>query len=390
MRIIASFDKENLATRFSLYLEKEKIENTLESTYDKKQRKTIHNIWVSNEDDIVKANQFYDEFKNDPANSKFDVKYKDIPIDEKNISMHEQEEKKEKMQPRIVDPIASKMTFPYKVTYFFLIICSVLFLVDYMQSVNLSKKNNFKDFVLLTPIQKELLFDVPQDRHALDEVIIKYKLDTPEKLENPPADAQNAIDEIEKKEPSWVGFYDIILEKIHKKESKNEKKSAPLFEKIKQGEVWRLFSPTLLHGGFLHILFNMLWLWYLGKQMEPRLRFIRFSLFIIIVGIICNVAQYLMGGPYFLGFSGIITGMVGFIYIRQKVAPWEGYSVPSSVFYFIGIFIFAIFLLQCTSFIIQIFKPKLGFTSGIANTAHITGVLVGALLAKIPFFHTED
>ena len=45
-----------------------------------------------------------------------------------------------------------------------------------------------------------------------------------------------------------------------------------------------------------------------------------------------------MGGPYFLGFSGIITGMIGYILVRQKIAPWEGYNIPNAVFYFIGIF----------------------------------------------------
>jgi len=120
--------------------------------------------------------------------------------------------------------------------------------------------------------------------------------------------------------------------------------------------------------------------------MEPRLRFVRYVLFIVIVAIISNTAQYLMGGPYFLGFSGIITGMVGYIYVRQKIAPWEGYNVPNAVFYFIAIFILAMFFLQLVSFIMQIFKPKLGFAPGIANTAHIVGALTGIVLAKIPFF----
>lgn len=381
MRIVASFDKENLASRFSLFLEKEKIENTLEPIYDKKQKINVYNIWVHNEDDLPKAKEFYDEFSSNPTDSKYDVELKEILTEE-----NKNEEPKIILE-RDVDPFVSKKMYPFKITFFFLILCIILFFVNYMQEINILKKYNFKELVLLTPIQRILLFDLPHDRVKLDQVIIKYNLDSEKKLENPPAQAKQAIKEIEN-EPSWVGLYDIILQKIQKTNTEN--KFPPLFEKIKKGEIWRLFSPVVLHSGILHILFNMLWLWYLGKLMEPRLGFIRYILFIIIVAIVSNTFQYLMGGPYFLGFSGVITGMIGYIYVRQKDAPWEGYNIPAAVFYFIWIFILAMLVLQFSSFILQIFKPKLGFTPGIANTAHIVGAIVGAILAKIPFFKVED
>ncbi|NGX34285.1 MAG: hypothetical protein K1060chlam1_00636, partial [Candidatus Anoxychlamydiales bacterium] len=245
--------------------------------------------------------------------------------------------------------------------------------------------------VLLTPIQMSFLYDLPEQRLLLDDVIIKYQLNDAKKLENPPAAAQEEIKKIENK-PSWMGLYEIILKKLQNKKKSVDTpyKSPPLFEKIRQGQVWRLFTPALLHSGVLHILFNMLWLWYLGKLMEPRLKFMRYLFFIIIVAVVSNSFQYLMGGPYFLGFSGVITGMIGYIFVRQKNAPWEGYNVPNAIFYFIGIYIFALMFLQMGSFVFQIFKPKAGFAPGIANTAHIVGALVGMILAKIPFFTKES
>jgi murein DD-endopeptidase MepM/ murein hydrolase activator NlpD len=45
-----------------------------------------------------------------------------------------------------------------------------------------------------------------------------------------------------------------------------------LGEKISQGQVWRLFTPCLMHRDFLHILFNMVWVWLLAKQVEERMR----------------------------------------------------------------------------------------------------------------------
>ncbi len=382
MRVIAIFEKENLAKRFSLFLNKEKIENTMEATYDKKQRKTIYNIWVLSEDDLTKAIQFYEEFLQDPTNSKFNVNFKDIPVNEDNEEQ-KNEEPKIVLETQNIDPLAMKKAFPYKITFFFLFLCTVLFFINFMQEINLLKKYNLKELILLTPIQMTFLYDLPEQRLQLDQIIIKYNLDNIKKIENPPIEAQKEIDEIEKN-PSWEGFYEIILEKLQKGNSKY--KSAPMFQKIRQGELWRLFTPAILHSGFLHILFNMLWLWYLGKQMEPRLGFIRYILFIIIIAVISNTTQYLMGGPYFLGFSGVVTGMVGYIFVRQKVAPWEGYNIPNAVFYFIAVFILAMVVLQLGSFALQIFKPKMGFTPGIANTAHIVGALIGMLLAKIPFF----
>jgi len=373
MRLVGNIQDQKLASRFSLFLQKENIDNEVEKSFDKKDNKEIFTIWVHNEDLLNMAKNHFDDFIKEPKNPKFDV----------NEAMLKKDSE-EKSDLPIKDPMVLQKSFPYKLTYFFLALCVILYFINFMQEVNIKKKYNLKQLVMLTPIQMLFLYDLPEQRLLLDDVIIKYKLDDAKKLENPPKEAQEEINKIEKK-PAFMGLYEIVLQKLQKTKDISIK-SPKLFEKILDGQVWRLFTPAVLHSGILHILFNMLWLWYLGKQIEPRLRSIRYFLFIIIIAVVSNTFQYLMGGPYFLGFSGIITGMVGYIYVRQKTAPWEGYNIPNAVFYFIGIFIFAMLFLQIAAFVFQVIKPKVGFTPGIANTAHIVGALAGMLLAKIPFF----
>src|SRR5690606_6121950 len=106
---------------------------------------------------------------------------------------------------------------------------------------------------------------------------------------------------------------------------------------------------------------------------------------IVIIGVISNIAQYIAGGAYFLGFSGVVVGLAGFIWIRQKKAPWEGYTMPRSTAMFLLFFVLAMFALELFSFLLQLFS-SIQIVPYIANTAHIVGGLTGLLLGRIKFF----
>src|SRR5262249_38702183 len=153
-----------------------------------------------------------------------------------------------------------------------------------------------------------------------------------------------------------------------------------LFEKIRQGELWRFFSPILLHNDILHIFFNMIWLLVLSPQIEMRIGSRKLLWFIMIVAFFSNTAQYLVSGPYFIGFSGVICGMAFFMKGRQKVAAWEGYVLSRQTFAFICFFIGILALLSLVSFIVSVFFDA-KFAIPIANTGHLVGALSGYLLA---------
>ncbi len=159
----------------------------------------------------------------------------------------------------------------------------------------------------------------------------------------------------------------------------------PIFPDIANGQVWRLFSPALLHSDLFHLFFNMTALLVLGRQMESRLKIARYLLFILLTGIAANLAQYLMSGPNFVGFSGVLVGMIAFVVARQQLAPWEGYQLQKSSLAFAIFFLFAMVGLQVVSFVFEVYW-NMPLSPRIANTAHLIGGLAGYLLGRNQLF----
>lgn len=363
MRLIKKFEKEKLARRFSYFLQKEGIQSTIEMEMDEKTNKFFYDLWIHDEDKIKIAQTYLEEFEKAPENPKFDIS---LEIFSEKIP----EEIKEEEEKKVV-------TSSY-ITTFILFLCIFVYMLNLYQELEIRKKNPKITYVLLTPVQSLLLFDVPHVLIEVDEVIKKYQIDPTKDILKQSPIAQKELEKIDKK-PFWRGFYDQFLLKNNPFTMKGT------FEKIKEGQVWRLFTPCILHKDLLHLLFNMLWLWLLGKQVEQRLSKFKYILLTLIVGIVPNVAQYLMSGPYFLGYSGIIMGLVGFIWAREKIAPWEGYPLQKSVFFFLGVYVALMFVLSFFSFVTQIVGLNL-FTPNIANTAHIVGAIVGYVLGRMSFF----
>ena len=363
MRLIGTLPNENQAHRFTAYLKRKGIEANCEVSFDAQTEHLSYHLWVHDEDQIGPASAAFEHFLTKPNDPDFNIS---VPTPTPPpVNGGETVQEAEAETQRVKAPITS----------FFLALCVFIFLLSWYQEAKILSSPDRSGNLLLTPIVETLFFDVPQ---GLDEGISKG-IDPGASI----ADEIKAEEANLKQMTYWHGAYDWFLDKLKGQETAQNE--GPLFYKIRQGEFWRLFTPVLLHAGILHILFNMIWLWVLGVPIEQRVGMFRTILITLILGVGSNVCQYLMGGPFFLGYSGIVVGFAGFIWMREKIAPWEGYPLQKSTVLFLLLFVGGMFAIQFTSFALQLFTD-ISFTPNIANTGHISGGLIGMLLGRTRLF----
>ena len=132
---------------------------------------------------------------------------------------------------------------------------------------------------------------------------------------------------------------------------------------IRHGQIWRLFTPMFIHFGPLHIIFNMLWLRDLGSMIEGRQSTIHLAILILIFAAGSNLAEfYISHVAFFGGMSGVIYGLLGYVWIRGKLDPASGLYLHKST-----VIMMLIWLVVCFT----------GAIGHIANYAHLAGLLMG-------------
>jgi len=382
MRLIHSFNNPDEGKQFSQFLLAKGVEHKHEvmsnSDWGSEDYGTLKtNIWIVDEDQTLEAARWLELFLQDPTHEDFNVK-ENTPMEEFKFIPNNAPPSQRKIEPVREAPFANKKS----ITTYILFICGLLFIIG---QITRPYPTSIPKGVPLTPIltstiNKTLMYDYPEKFVLIDKITALYGIDS---LENPrllPPEGQFFFKKsIET--PYWDGIYKDLVKKAKEPESPIDLNNIPMFEKIKKGEIWRLFTPCLLHSDIFHIFFNMIWLLVLGRQMEKRLGAIKYIFFIVIAAIFSNTAQYLMSGANFIGFSGVICGMILFIWTRQQRAPWEGYHLHRSSMMFVSIFVLTILGIQVASFILEV----MGYTSfhiGIANTAHISGAFVGYVISR--------
>ena len=133
---------------------------------------------------------------------------------------------------------------------------------------------------------------------------------------------------------------------------------------IRRGQVWRLFTPMFIHFGLLHILFNMLWLKDLGSMIERRQSSWMLIGVVLATSVAGNLAQYAWSGPSFGGMSGVVYGLLGYVWLRGRYDPRSGLSLDRRIVVWMGVW----FLICLT--------PVM---PNVANAAHGAGLAVGAV-----------
>ena len=147
-----------------------------------------------------------------------------------------------------------------------------------------------------------------------------------------------------------------------------------------------LVTSMFMHGGWEHIIGNMVFLWVFGNNIEDVMGHVRFAVFYLVCGIVAGVAHVLLSpgsGVPAVGASGAISGVMGayiLLYPNARVRTW----VPP-------IFLFNLrawlllgywFLLQAVGGLVSL-GQQAGQEGGVAVWAHVGGFVAGLALVKL-------
>lgn len=141
------------------------------------------------------------------------------------------------------------------------------------------------------------------------------------------------------------------------------------FDPTLKFEFWRYFTHALMHFSLMHILFNLLWWWYLGGAVEKRLGSGKLIVITLISALLSGYVQQKFSGPWFGGLSGVVYALMGYVWLRGERDPQSGIYLQR------GLIIFALIWIVAGWFDL--------FGMSMANGAHIAGLAVGLAMAFV-------
>jgi len=136
-------------------------------------------------------------------------------------------------------------------------------------------------------------------------------------------------------------------------------------------EIWRWFTPILLHFSVMHIAFNLVVSTEFGRRVEARDGSISFLLIVLTIAFASNLGQFLLAGnPIFGGLSGVGYGLLGYVLVRHRIEPDDAaWQVHMGFAWSLLIFLVV--------FSTGVTEP---FGLHVANAAHWLGLITGSLL----------
>ncbi len=130
-------------------------------------------------------------------------------------------------------------------------------------------------------------------------------------------------------------------------------------------QIWRFVTPAFLHFSALHLIFNLMWWWYLAGLVERQLGTSKLLTLLLVGAVIPNLLEFLLSGPDFGGLSAVVNTLVGYCWIIGRMKPDGEVKLQD------GIFIFMVVWLAIG------FSGLLG--NNLANVAHLSGLAIGLL-----------
>ena len=129
-------------------------------------------------------------------------------------------------------------------------------------------------------------------------------------------------------------------------------------------QYWRWITPALVHFGILHFVFNLFSWWIFGGIIERAQSSSRLLGIFLTCALLGNWIEFFWSRNNFGGLSGVVYGLLGYLWFYGRFNPQSQLTLPSGM---------VVFMLVALAF---------GFTNiiPIANMAHLGGLLTGCLL----------
>jgi len=145
-----------------------------------------------------------------------------------------------------------------------------------------------------------------------------------------------------------------------------------------------IFTSMFMHGSWMHLIGNMVFLWIFGDNIEDSMGHKKFIVFYFVSGICAALLQAIIDPSSdipMIGASGAIAGVLGSYLVLH---PKANVNVLFWLFIFITVIKVPAFIVLSLWIISQFFSASIGSEGGVAYYAHIGGFIGGALL--ISFF----
>lgn len=152
--------------------------------------------------------------------------------------------------------------------------------------------------------------------------------------------------------------------------------AAAMLPELRAGQVWRLFTPILVHYGIMHLVFN-LWMWWgFAQAVEARKGLPFMAGLVLTAAATSNLGQWawdlMVDDPWTIGLTGGLSGVLyavfGYLWAKEVLDPMEGFAVPPQT---------RVILLG------WLFLCMTGALGSVANGAHVVGLLWGGVYALL-------